>query len=112
MVTMKKVEASTILETLIASVLILIIFSVVVAVFLQTDPTKGLQIIKAEQVLRQYVDETNTEQKFEDGEKVYENYVLKRQVIESTGKRIVINFFAYNSNNELQASQQRVLLLP
>jgi hypothetical protein len=112
MVTIKKVKASTLVEVLVASVIILVIFFIAATVFVQSSPAKGLQKLKAIQALEQYVYETKMLQLVENEEKFADGFFLKREVIERLRERIVIDFFVYDGNRELRAFQKRILLTP
>jgi hypothetical protein len=107
----KKVKGATLIETIVAMVIILVVFVISSMVFVQIAQSSSPLNIKAKKMMEVYIEETTSSQIFTDEEISRGEFLFKRQIIENNGRNVKCNFAAYNKNHQLIGQQQRILLL-
>lgn len=104
MVRIKKIKASTILETVVALVIILAIFSIATSIFINTAKVSvSIQKIKAREFLKVYAQKTKDEKLFYDEEQKEEDLIVKRELISNYKETSLITFrFSVYDINEVE----------
>jgi hypothetical protein len=108
-----KAKASTILETVVAMVIITTIFGIAVFVFVRSGlmATSGKKM-KAEQVLKLYATKTRMQGEFFDADEQIDSFEVKRQVVSVNefAKLWRIHFLVYDQAHVLLAQWQQDML--
>jgi len=109
----KRLSAATIVETIVALVIILVLFGITTTLVVQiTTSSFSVKKIKAGQLIQQYAVQTGKEKAFFDEEWVRDEFSVQRAVVEY-GKRpnlVAVTFSVYN-NKQLVSRQQRLYRL-
>jgi type II secretory pathway pseudopilin PulG len=108
-----KAKASTILETIVAMVIITTIFGIAIFVFVRSGLTATSQKkMKAEQVLKLYATKTRLQGEFFDTDEQIDSFEVKRQVVSLNefSKLWRIHFFVYDPGHVLLAQWQQDML--
>lgn len=106
----RKVKAATLIETIVAMVIILVVFAISLMTFVQIAQSSSPLHIKAKKLIEIYIEETISSQSFTDGEMSREVLLFKRQVIENNGHIVKCNFAVFDKNQQLISQQQRIFL--
>jgi len=99
-----KIKASSILETLVALTILLVIFGIVTTVFVQVSLNSGSEKqFKVEQLLNEFAKSTKDERSYFDDEVKKDDFLLQRKVEKYYDNPVVvhIHFLIYDANNKL-----------
>ena len=99
-----RVIASTILETVVALVIIMTIVGIATTIFVRTSATlPTMQRLKAENVMKSYAERSQREREFFDDYEVIDSFAVKREV--ASAPRInnlwQMHFYVYNKDSVL-----------
>jgi len=108
-----KIQAATIIETLVASIIILVIFSIALSVFSQvTVSSVSKKTIIATEAINVAADSLTYEHAIASQEILVEGFVVKNEILETISNRCLkIKFRAFD-HNTLIKTEQRILLFP
>jgi type II secretory pathway pseudopilin PulG len=108
----RRLPAATLVETIVAMVIILVVFGIVTTVFVQaTLTTASLKKLKAVQLANIYMEQTSEEKTFFDEETTKEDYKIVRQVTAYQGHTNLwkVSIVIYDNNDQLLEQQNRLL---
>jgi hypothetical protein len=106
----KTIKAATLVETLAALIIIMIIFVIAITAFVQVSKSINPIKIKAVTILDVYIAQTRENHSYEDGELLIDGFLIKREVAEIDGKKAKMNFTLF-ANGKLIDTQQRIILI-
>lgn len=107
---MKKIQAATLIETIIASVIILILFGILISFFVQISVNSfSTQEMRADQILDRYIIETDEQKAFLNEEIEVEKFIIRREIIGDLKESgfVRIKFAVYTHTNKLVSDKQR-----
>jgi Tfp pilus assembly protein PilV len=110
----KRLAASTLLETIVALVIILVIFGIVTGFLGQTTQSSfSARKIRANQLLNRYAEETDAQKSFFDEEQQHDDLLLKRRMVDDQNVKMVvrIDFSATDEQHRVVSSQQRLFYI-
>jgi len=99
-----KIKASSILETLVALTILLVIFGIATTIFVQVSLNSGSEKkLKAEQLLNEFAKSTKDEQSYFDDEVKRGDFILQKKVETFHDNPVVfsIHYLIYDANNKL-----------
>ncbi len=107
------VKAATLVETIVALVIILVLFGIATTVIIQTtEKGSSVKILKAKAILDDYVSVTHNQDELFDQEVPLDDFFLKRQVSDYKEnirlKRIC--YYIYDSNKKLIETRNEIFL--
>jgi len=111
---LKKYPAATLVETIVASVIILIVFGIATMVLVQTSKTNySTKKIRADYLIDQFAYETDQQKNFSDDEKQTDVFTLIKKIeTHSFGQNVVVaKFSAIDKNGLLVSYQNRIFCL-
>ena len=106
-----RLGSATLVETIIALVIILVIFAITAVVLIQTNSTSfSIKKLKAAQLIDQFADETGKDKSFFSDEKVVDLFKLQKKVEENSFKEkvVVVKFSVIDNNGKLINYQNRI----
>ena len=109
----KKVKSATLVETLVALLIILVITAITVTVIVQiTVSGYSMQRIKAEALIERYINDAQNQKTFIDEDFQEGEFIVRKQIVEnnSTKKFCWLRFSVFAANNK-QIKNQNVFLL-
>jgi hypothetical protein len=108
-----KIKATTILETVIALVIITVVIGIATTIFVRVSSTSvSMQRLKAEGILTTYALKVNKEQLFFNAEEQVDQFRIKRDVSELNESTTLyrIHYYIYDQNNKLLGDWQQLVL--
>lgn len=109
----KRLQAATILETMVALSILLVIFGIAITVFIRVGSgSLSLKKLEAAQVLKDYSEDTRLQGAFVDGDRRVDGFTLKRQVtgIQDIPKFCRIHYYIYDRDGHLLLDWQQLVL--
>jgi hypothetical protein len=109
----KKIKASSLLETLIALTISSFLFGLVTVVFVQiTSKSVSRSRIKVHELLNVYSTETIEQKSYFDGDYLQDEYVLRKKFSknDSVPGLIKCEFFIYGNDNQLLEKMGKIVL--
>ena len=106
-----RLRSATLVETIIALVIILVIFAITAVVLIRTNSTSfSIKKLRAAQLIDQFADETEKEKSFFSDEKVVGSFKLQKQIEENSFKEkiVILKFSIMDNNGRLIAYQNRI----
>jgi hypothetical protein len=106
-----RIKSATLVETIVAMVIILVIFSITTTVLVQTNKVSfSTKKIKADYVIDQFAEETGLEKSFFDDEKNAGTFTIQKRISENSfsQKVVVVRFSAMDKNGELISAENRI----
>ena len=106
-----RISAATLIETIIAMVIILTIFGIVTSVLVQSSIGYfSLSKMKATQMINEYAGETNDQKAFFDETIERNGFRITREInMDALSNTIKIKFGVYNSDDRLVNYQYRIV---
>jgi len=99
-----RIRAATILESIVALTILLVLFGISISLFVQVNLHGGSEKdVKAEQLLNEFSQATITEKRYFDEDIEKSGFILKKLVTEYPGKLglLQIHYLVYDSNKKL-----------
>ena len=109
----KKIKAATLIETIVALTVSLVVFGITAALFVQvTSGSRGLPELKVESAINTYISETEQGKEYFDSEKVEDKLQLRRQLIIVTpsAKFVQINFSVSDMQGRTLLTLKKIFL--
>ena len=110
----KRLPSATLVETIVALVLIMLIFGIATTVLIQTNKSSfSSKKIKADNFIDQYAAETDVEKSFFDDQKEVSSFTIQKKIEENkSGQKVVfIKFSVIDYNGKLITYQNRIFRL-
>ena len=107
-----RLKAATLIETIVALVIILVIFGIVTTFLVQISVNSfSLQHIKASQLVNIYANKTAEEKSFFDEQIEQDNLIIKRQIITdySNPNLVHLKFMVYERGGKLVLLKQKLI---
>jgi hypothetical protein len=112
-VTLYRIRSTTILETIVALVVILTVFGTATTLFVRISATStSVKMLSAQQVLKAYAENTEQQQLFFDEDRVIGRFEIKRQV-SASGNFVnlwQIHYYIYDQNSVLLSQWQQYVI--
>jgi hypothetical protein len=111
--TIKGMRASSILETIAALVIILVIFGIGTSIFVSVSATtSSIERLRATQILKEYADNTEKYQQFHDEQQQLDSFEVRRAVTEEKPGRLwKVQYSIYDRRHSLLAEWQQYALV-
>jgi Tfp pilus assembly protein PilV len=109
----RKIQASTLVEVIVALIIILISFLLAVMVIDENaKQSNSRTLMKAEQCILQLHDKTIQEKRYIDESPVFDNIHLKKTVSDypGTSELKILEIQAFDANNKLLLSQREIII--
>jgi hypothetical protein len=109
-----RLPASSILETVIALVIIMTIFGIATVLFVRVTASSGsVKMLIADQLLKEYAERTERRQQFFDSEDRIDGYELRRKVVRSDAwpRLCTIHYYIYDRNTQLLQEWQQIAII-
>lgn len=106
-----KIQSATLVETIVALVIILVVFAITAVVLIQTNTTSfSVKELKAVQLINQFADETEKDKSFFSDDKSAGLFILHKKIEENVFKEkvVVIKFSVTDNNGKLVSYQNRI----
>ena len=107
-------SAATLVETIVALVIIMTVFGIAATVLIQTNTTSfSTKKIKADNFIEQFARETVSEKSFFDDQKDLNLFTLQKKIEENRfdQETIFVKFSAFDKNGKLISYQNRIFKL-
>ncbi len=106
-----RLSSATLVETIVALVIILVLFAITATVLMQTTATSfSVKKLKAVQLIDRFADETEKDKSFFSDDKIEGLFTLQKRVEENDFKKkvLVVKFLVVDNNGKLVSYQNRI----
>jgi hypothetical protein len=107
-----RVNGNTILETIVALVIIITVFGTATTLFVKVAASStSMQKLTTENILKNYATKTEEEKLFFTDEETIDGYRVKREVtaLDNIKNMILIHFYIFDQNNKILNDWQQLM---